>query len=312
MAKTVKISVILCTHNPRRDYLSQTLDHLRVQTLPVDQWELLIVDNGSSAALSEWLDISWHSRSCIVREETLGLTNARLRGIAESVGEIIVFVDDDNLLAPDYLQHATDIAAARPYIGAFGGAIIPRFEQTVNPALAVYYPYLALREVPRDQWGNMYGMNSTPYGAGLVVRREVATRYTTELRSDPVRRALGRTGNSLISCEDVDLAWTSIDIGFGIGVFRTLSLTHIIPAARMQKDYLLRMVEAITASHVILDNRRNITISPPKASAIGRLVEQLRLLRKTKTERAFARAKTRGYSLGWRLIAQQRGQSAGE
>ncbi|MGE5748492.1 MAG: glycosyltransferase family 2 protein, partial [Gemmatimonas sp.] len=41
------ISVIVCTHNPRKGYLSRTLGSLREQTLPHDGWDLVIVDNAS-------------------------------------------------------------------------------------------------------------------------------------------------------------------------------------------------------------------------------------------------------------------------
>ena len=39
-------SVIICTHNPRSDYLRRVLDALKAQTLLREQWELLLIDNG--------------------------------------------------------------------------------------------------------------------------------------------------------------------------------------------------------------------------------------------------------------------------
>ena len=42
------LSVLICTHNPRRDYLDQVLAALRAQTLPVAEWELIVVDNASA------------------------------------------------------------------------------------------------------------------------------------------------------------------------------------------------------------------------------------------------------------------------
>src|SRR5216684_3043522 len=37
------VSVIVCTHNPRSDYLRRVLDALQAQTVPMENWELLIV-----------------------------------------------------------------------------------------------------------------------------------------------------------------------------------------------------------------------------------------------------------------------------
>ena len=116
----LSVSVILCTHNPRPDYISRVLAALRGQTLPAEQWEFLVLDNASKRPLSETVDISWHPRGRHIREDELGLTAARLRGIQESGGELLVFVDDDNVLAPDFLVQCAAISAQCPYVGVFG------------------------------------------------------------------------------------------------------------------------------------------------------------------------------------------------
>src|SRR5277367_5769846 len=100
---SAEISVIVCTHNPRADYLRRTLDALREQNFPLNKWELLLIDNASEKPLAEVYDLSWHPQGRHVRELELGLTAARVRGIRESNGGLLVFVDDDNVLAPDYL-----------------------------------------------------------------------------------------------------------------------------------------------------------------------------------------------------------------
>ena len=79
------VSVILCTHNPRPDYLDRVLASLRGQTLPAEQWEFLLVDNASKQPLAETWDISWHSCGRHVREEELGLTGARHAPLASQL-----------------------------------------------------------------------------------------------------------------------------------------------------------------------------------------------------------------------------------
>src|SRR6516162_1217058 len=120
-------SVILCTHNPRPDYLSRVLAALRGQTLPAEQWEFLLVDNASERPLAEIWDIFWHPSGRHIRENELGLTAARLRGIRESGGDLLVFVDDDNVLAPDFLERAAGIAEQYPFLGAWSGQCLPKF-----------------------------------------------------------------------------------------------------------------------------------------------------------------------------------------
>src|ERR1700746_4111324 len=102
----VTASVVICSHNPRPQYLRRVLDALRNQTLPKERWELLLVDNASTDSLATAWDLSWHRLGRHIRERELGIARARLRGIKATQTELIVFVDDDNVLAPDYLSEA--------------------------------------------------------------------------------------------------------------------------------------------------------------------------------------------------------------
>ena len=122
------VSVIICSHNPREDYLRRVLDALKAQTLPAKDWELLLIDNASKEPLAKRVDLSWHPNARHIREDKVGLTHARLRGIAESKLDLLVFVDDDNVLRADYLQAALKINAAWPQLGAWGGSCVPEFE----------------------------------------------------------------------------------------------------------------------------------------------------------------------------------------
>ena len=98
------ISAIICTHNPREEFLKRALQALAVQTLDTQNWELIVIDNASTERLDKSLDLSWHPDSRVVRENELGLTPARLRGIRESKGDVLVFIDDDNVPEPDFLR----------------------------------------------------------------------------------------------------------------------------------------------------------------------------------------------------------------
>ena len=135
-----EISVIVCTHNPREDYLRRVLEALRAQTLPAREWELLLVDNASEKPLANRFDLSWHPNARHVREDRVGKAHALLRGIAEFQGELLVIVDDDNVLRADYLQAALKISADYPWLGAWSGSCNPEFE--VEPP-AELRPWLA-------------------------------------------------------------------------------------------------------------------------------------------------------------------------
>lgn len=122
------LSVITCSHNPREGYLAQVFDALKKQTLDQQRWEYLLIDNASANPLAARSDLSWHSNARPIREEKLGLTHARLRGIREARGSILVFVDDDNVLDADYLEQVVHVSDEWPRLGAWGGQTRPRFE----------------------------------------------------------------------------------------------------------------------------------------------------------------------------------------
>lgn len=248
----INISVIICTHNPKKDFLNRTLEGLKSQSYFYENWELIIVDNASSKAVKENFDISWHPCGRFVTEEKLGLTNARLKGIAEAKGDLLIFFDDDNIPNPDYLVTALKISKERPYIGAFGGQLLPVYEQ--NPAILIkpYLHLLAIRELKSDKISNQYFCDTSPAGAGLVIKKTIAFKYRNNLLNNPIRNKLGRTGNSLLSGEDTDMVWTSIDEGYLNGLFIDLKLHHIIPKGRVDINYILNLYENIRVSSYLL------------------------------------------------------------
>lgn len=288
----MQLSVIIPAHNPRPEFLRETLAALAAQTLPKSDWELLLVDNASEEPLAARFDLAWHPQGRHLREDDLGLTPARLCGIRQSRGDVLVFVDDDNVLAPDYLHQARDLALSAPQIGACSGSITGRYETPPPDWVKAYLGMLAIREIPRDRWSNRYDDGEAhPCGAGLVVRRNVAAAYAEKLRTDEQRRGMDRKGKQLISCGDLDLAFTAIDLGLGIGNFQRLRLTHLIPAGRLEEKYLVNLAESMAFSTVLLNNLRQMPLQRGKAR---RAYEFARLLFLDARARRFEFARRRG------------------
>jgi len=290
------ISVVLCTHNPRRDYLDRTLDSLEAQSLNHAQWELILVDNASSERLEKVIDLSWHRRARVVRENELGLTPARLRGIRESSGEVLVFVDDDNVLASDYLSRVMEVTSSHPFLGSWSGSVEGEFESPPPEWTRRYWGNLVIREAPRDAWSNIYWHDqTTPLGAGLCVRRSVAMEYL-RLHDDGIRKfRMDRAGQNLISGGDNDLSACAIDLGLASGVISSLHVRHLIPAERLTEEYLIRLVEGVAYSSVILHSFRPETRNGIKTKGIaGKAADVLRIARMSPRERRFHNAVLRG------------------
>jgi glycosyltransferase involved in cell wall biosynthesis len=295
------ISVIICAHNPRPEYLAQTLDSLRRQGLPKDEWEFLLVDNASEQPLVDKWDLSWHPLARHVREDTLGLTPARLRGIHESTGGVLVFVDDDNILDSDYLQQAWEIAKAWPMLGVWGGRNEGRFEVTPPEWTKRHWGMLAIQDFKGNRWSNAYHHGEAhPCGAGMVARRDVVTVYAQKAKTDPSRVGLGRKGGALTSGEDTDIAMMAIDLGMGTGVFEALHLIHLIPKGRLEEPYLVRLAESIAYSGTVLHSLRgHLRPRPPFAK---RAYDLMRLLFMDARSRRFELARRRGVKVALKTL----------
>jgi glycosyltransferase involved in cell wall biosynthesis len=300
-----EISVVICSYNPNRKSLNRVLNALKKQTLSQEKWELILVDNASTAPLVLEINLDWHLNARHKLESNLGQTYARCTGMKASCADIVMFVDDDNILDPDYLEKALEISTQHPHIGAWGGQLLPEFEIEPEEWVKPYLWMLAIREIEVDRWTNIpYHYDAAPYGAGSCIRRAVVEKYFTLIDSDPKRHKLGRKGHDLMMCcEDVDIACTACDIGLGTGVFTRLKLHHIIPEKRLKKDYLLRIAEGHGYSSVIVESLRGKY--PQTPSILGKLRQGIRrAFQMSPMERDFSIASERGFNRAFQEVKE--------
>jgi len=291
----LRLSVVVPAHNPDLRVLGKVLDRLRVQSLRQAEWELVVVDNNSAAPLAPVLDLSWHKNGVVVREEALGLTRARIAGFRSTVGSLVVLVDDDNLLASDYLDQALRVDDTFPQLGTWGGAVLPKFERPELAPPPSMFPLLTLRALTADLWSNDIDHHaSTPWGAGLCVRREVAERYILDLEERALGLELDLQGERLVYGGDTDIAYTGCGMGFGKGVFRALQVEHLIPASRCSEEYLCRVAEGRGYTEVLHCLVRTGKLPEIDSSLAGWVRRQRSVRAGTAVERRVARARLIG------------------
>lgn len=120
------LSVVIPTYN-RAGLLRRSLETLLQQTLPPPLYEIVVVDDGSTDETPEMVrSLTVDGRVRLVRQPSnRGRSAARNAGVREARGEIIVFVDSDVLVRPDFLAQHLDVhrTAGRPVVGR--GPVIP-------------------------------------------------------------------------------------------------------------------------------------------------------------------------------------------
>jgi len=107
MDQTIKVSVIIPTHN-RSDALARTLDHLSKQRFE-HAWEAIVVNN---LCTDDTDDVVRGQRFPVplrlVREDKPGASAARNAGARAALGECLIFLDNDILVEPDFVQRHYD------------------------------------------------------------------------------------------------------------------------------------------------------------------------------------------------------------
>ncbi len=100
--RTPIISVITPTYNNSR-FISFALESLFRQIYPEENTEIIVVDDGSTDNTPEVLE-EFREKIIYVRQENNGLASARNTGMSMAKGEIITFLDSDDMWNEDRLQ----------------------------------------------------------------------------------------------------------------------------------------------------------------------------------------------------------------
>lgn len=244
-AAAPRLSVCICTHNGARR-LPVVLDCLAAQTAPAAGWELIVIDNASTddtAAVAAAALRPFGPGARVVAEPEPGLSFARRRAALEACGELICFLDDDNLPDPDYVEQVIRAFDAHPQAGSIGGKVVADWETEPSALVRAVEGY-ALAIVDLGDTPFVYDwVAHGPVGAGLCIRRHLLL----DALNDPVLcgAVTGRRGASLVSGEDMALAVKVFQAGYERRYEPALRLRHRLPAERMTGEYLGRLCEGI-------------------------------------------------------------------
>lgn len=238
------ISIIICTYNGKQKLEETLLAILKLKaTFP---WELLVVDNASTdgtAAFSTSLLSNSTIDFSILHEADPGLIKARLCGLRASKYDVLLYCDDDNTLDKDYMQIGFDLMKSNPIIGALGGCGTPIFEDKKPDWFDMYGHSFAVGPQAIND-GPMPEYPAELYGAGAFFRKAVLLQFLDKGFKSGLS---GRTGNNLVSGEDVEWCYLIQLAGCQIWYDHRLVFTHTMPKGRMNWEYYLRLKQGIAS-----------------------------------------------------------------
>ena len=112
----IKISVIIPTFKPQ-EYLFECLNSLEKQTLNHDQFEVLLILNGTKEPYySEIISLQKRLRNLHIQlfhTDEAGVSNARNIGLDSAMGEFITFIDDDDYVSESYLEDLLKVSSEK-------------------------------------------------------------------------------------------------------------------------------------------------------------------------------------------------------
>jgi glycosyltransferase involved in cell wall biosynthesis len=254
----IDLTIAICTYNGAAR-LPKVLECLARQTNTSDiNWEIIVVDNNSTdntRAVVEAYQAQWAEGVLkYLQEPQQGAAFARNRAIQAAQGALVGLLDDDNLPTETWVEAAYSFAQAHPQAGAYGGQIHPQFEVEPSPEFKPLAIYLAIVERGKIPYLYTVKKRVLPPGAGLVVRRQAWLDHV----SGSIRLA-GRIGDSMLASEDIESIAHIQNAGWDIWYNPDMHLYHQIPAWRLERSYLLKLIDGVgLAKHHI----RMIRIQP--------------------------------------------------
>lgn len=118
------ISVVVPTYN-RREMVRRTVESLFKQNFPPDRYEIVVVVDGSEDGTAEALRaLRAPCRFRIVEQANSGLAAARNAGARAATGDLILFLDDDMLCAPELVAAHRTAHVNSPRTVGFGSIFL--------------------------------------------------------------------------------------------------------------------------------------------------------------------------------------------
>lgn len=112
----MKLSVVIPTFN-RAALLRRLLLQLAGQSLPPGDFEVCVVDDGSTPPVRELLaDLETPCKLQLIAQENAGAAAARHEGVLAAVGELVLFIDDDMQVGRDFLEQHLRAHAGRDVV----------------------------------------------------------------------------------------------------------------------------------------------------------------------------------------------------
>jgi len=228
------VTVAICTWN-RAGLLDKTLARLQQVVVPAElKWELLVVDNNCTDDTQTVL--AKHRDRLPLKplvETKQGHSHARNRAVAEARGKLLIWTDDDVLIAPNWLGDLTAAATKHAEAVFFGGPVRPWYERTPPAWITRHLPRITSVWALLDHGPEVRPLTSTEYcfGANIAFRMDVLRRYPFDPDYGRVKTRLTGGDETRVIDQIRKDGWSGVWVG-------PAAVDHFLPADRMTVRYI--------------------------------------------------------------------------
>lgn len=269
------VSAVVCCYNSS-GVIVPTVKALAAQAVPPDTgYEVILVDNNCTDNTVRLAEEAWKEGQNtgypirVIKESEPGLIYARKAGVKHAGYDILLFVDDDNILSPGWVEKLSRLYREMPRVGAVGGyneALLPGGKPDWFDRFQGVYAC-----GPRDETARINPKKI--FGAGLSFRTGVVRSI---LFSGLPLFLVGRTGNALVRGEDTEMSLRCMLMGWDFYYEPDLKLQHYLLPGRVNWNYVRRARKGGGISSIILRMYRDLLKNkdPLSYGGVVRLVAQ--------------------------------------
>ena len=236
----IELSVIVSSRN-RAKQLATLIKCLGTQkNIEKLAWEIVIVDNNSSDNTKE-VSYAFCEGSNLkinyIFEPKTGLSYARNAGVLASKGSLLLFVDDDILIPPEFISNALFGAQEFSDVHIFGFKVLPDFDglkfpfwMTFKKPFNISQSFLPVHDLGSEPLSYPNRITQNPLGACFLVKKEVFEKL------GPFREDIGAGQSG--AHEDSEFFWYALINKFKILYWPYAALYHPVTPGRLTGKYL--------------------------------------------------------------------------
>ncbi len=286
----VQVSIIICTKNRAED-LRQTLDSLGTVCIPESiPTEVIVVDNNSSDGTAELIKACRLPNMTVryLAEPRRGKSHGLNRAMAEAVGEVFLFSDDDLRFPKDWVSAMCEPILAGEADAVAGG--IHMAPQLEHPWMEIPHHIL----LASNTWWEP-ATRPAMIGANMAFSRRVLA----HIPGFDVELSPGALG----TCEDSLMSQQIEQAGFRLVTALDASVEHHFQPDRLQSAAMIRTAEGLGRSWAYISYHWKHEPAPNPYGAWGRTLLRLQFYR----ARHFLRTRGRkaDYLPGWEVEQRQ-------